>query len=201
MWDSVILDTLPANLKPLHLPAVQEALWSLIPEKLHPSLDNAAKRMKYQSSEMRGAVHMQCDSWRVSVFEEEIFNQGSLRWGVMEFFIKVLGRICKALKLPLTLGSAHLGKKLGVAESSSVLLQVVQKWKEAWRGDEVRGSQEFLLPVAVDDRDDHEDWILVSVTASETSSSLNYPAPLCVRVFDATRRRTVAKRVTDNLGC
>ena len=31
MWDSVILDTLPANLKPLHLPAVQEASGSLIP--------------------------------------------------------------------------------------------------------------------------------------------------------------------------
>jgi len=32
------------------LPVVQEALGSLIPEKLHPSLGNAAKRMKYQSS-------------------------------------------------------------------------------------------------------------------------------------------------------
>ena len=86
-----------------------------------------------------------------------------------------------------------------MAESSSVLLQVVQKWKEAWRGDEVRGSQEFLLPVAVDDRDDHEDWILVSVTSSKPGASLGDPAPLCVRVFDAARRPTVAKRVTDNL--
>ena len=93
MWDSVILDTLPANLKSVHVPVVQEALGHLIFEKLHSSLDNAAKRMKYQSSEMRGDVHMQCDSWRVSVFEEEIINQGSLRWGVMVFFIKVLGRI------------------------------------------------------------------------------------------------------------
>ena len=84
-WDSFILDTVPSTLQPLHLPAVKEALGSLIPEKLHPSLDNAAKRMKYQSSEMRGAVHMQCDAWRVSVFEEETLNQGSLRWDVMEF--------------------------------------------------------------------------------------------------------------------
>ena len=198
-WDNLILDSVPPNLQPLHLPAVKEALGCLIPEKMHPSLDNAAKRMKYQSSEMRGAVHMQCDSWRVSVFEEEALNQGCLRWSVMEFFTKVLCRICKTLKLPLTLGSAHLGKKIGLAESPSALLQVVEKWKEAWRGDEVRKSQEFLLPVAVDDRNDHEDWILVSVTSSSPGASLGDPAPLCVRVFDAARRPTVAKRVTDNL--
>ena len=53
--------------------------------------------------------------------------------------------------------------------------------------------------MAVDDRDDHEDWILVSVTFSKPGASLGDPAPLCVRVFDAARRPTVAKRVTDNL--
>ena len=51
----------------------------------------------------------------------------------------------------------------------------------AW--DEVRGSQEFLLPVAVDDRDDHEDWILVSATSSKPGASLGDPAHLCARVF------------------
>ena len=106
---------------------------------------------------------MQCDAWRVSVFEEEVLNQGTLRWGVMEFFLKVLARICRQMALPLTCGSAHLGKTAGTVETPATLLRAVEKWKEAWRGDEVRKSQEFLLPVAVDDRSDHQDWILVSV--------------------------------------
>ena len=100
-WDNLVLDSVPLNLQPLHLPAVKEGLGSLIPEKLHPSLDNAAKRMKDQSSGIRGAVHMQCDAWRVSVFEEEVLNQGALRWGVMEFFLKILSRICRQLGLPV----------------------------------------------------------------------------------------------------
>ena len=85
----------------------------------------------------------------------------------MEFFLKLLGRICRQLALPLACGSAHLGKNAGTAETPSALLRVVEKWKEAWRGDEVKKSQEFLLPVAVDDRSDHEDWIFVSVVSSK----------------------------------
>ena len=108
--DNLILDSVPQNFKPLHLPAVNEALGSLIPEKLHPKFDNAVSRMRNQSSGIRGAVHMQCDSWRVSVFAEEALNQGTLRCGVMEFFLKILTRICRQLALPLTCGSSHLGK-------------------------------------------------------------------------------------------
>ena len=78
-------------------------------------------------------------------------------------------------------------------------MRVVEKWKAAWRGDEVRTSKEFLLPVAVDDRSNHEDWILVSVISSKPGALLGDLAPLCVRVFDAARRPTVAKRVADNL--
>ena len=63
-WDHLILDGVPANLQPLHVPAVKEALGFLIPEKLHPSLDNAAKRMKDQFSGVRGAVHMAFDLGR-----------------------------------------------------------------------------------------------------------------------------------------
>jgi len=108
---------------------------------------------------------MQFDAWRISVFEEENLNKGTFTWSVMEFFLKLLGRICRKMALPLSIGSSHLGKKAGTAESPSALLRVVEKWKEAWRGDEVRESKEFLLPVAVDDRKNPEDWILVSVTS------------------------------------
>ena len=116
----------------------------MIPEKLHPSLDNAAKRMKDQSSAVRGAVHMQCDAWRVNVFEEAV-NHGTFRWSVMEFFLKLLGRICRQLALPLACGSAHLGKNAGTAETPSALLRVVEKWKEAWRGDEVNKKSGILV--------------------------------------------------------
>ena len=76
---------------------------------------------------------------------------------------------------------------------------MTEKWKEAWRADEVRKSQEFLLPVAVDDHNNQDDWILVSVISSTPGGSLDDSAPLCVRVFDAARRPTVAKRVADNV--
>ena len=56
-----------------------------------------------------------------------------------------------------------------------------------------------MLPVAVDDRNNHEDWILVSVTSKKEGAILGDLEPLCVRVFDAARRPTVAKRVVDNL--
>jgi len=138
--------------------------------------------MKDQSSAIRGAVHMQCDAWRVSVFEEEVLNQGALRWGVMEFFLKILTRICQQMALPLTCGSAHLGKTAGTAETSSALLRVVEKWKEVWRGEEVKKSQEFLLPVAVDDRNDPQDWIRVSIVSSKAGAVLD-GKNLCVYVF------------------
>ena len=62
-WDNLILNTAPHNLQPLHLPAVKQVLGSLIPEKLHHSLDKAAKRMNDQTSGIRGAVHTQCYAW------------------------------------------------------------------------------------------------------------------------------------------
>ena len=103
------------------------------------------------------------------------------------------------MALPLTCGSAHLGKTAGTAETPSALLRVVEKWKEAWRGEEVKKSKEFFLPVAVDDRSDHQDWILVSIVSSKPGAVLGDEAPLCVRVFDAAKRPTVAQRVADNL--
>ena len=117
----------------------------------------------------------------------------------MAFSLQLLGRICRQLALPLACGSAHLGKNAGTAETPSALLRVVEKWKEAWRGDEVEKSQEFLLPVAVDDRSDHEDWIFVSVVSSKHGAPLGDSAPLCVRIFDAAKRPTVAQRVANNL--
>ena len=51
----------------------------------------------------------------------------------------------------------------------------------------------------MDDRSNHEDWILVSVISNKPGALLNDLGPLWVRVFDAARRPTVAKRVADNL--
>ena len=53
--------------------------------------------------------------------------------------------------------------------------------------------------MAVDDRSDHQDWILVSIVSSKPGAVLRDEALLCVRVFDAAKRPTVAQRVADNL--
>jgi hypothetical protein len=86
-----------------------------------------------------------------------------------------------------------------VAENPAVLRRIIEKWKVAWRGEEGRKSEEFLLPVAVDDRTEHDDWVLVSVVSSKKGGLLGDLDPLCVRIFDAAQRPGVAARVARNV--
>ena len=45
-WVGEVEDTVPEEIKPLHMSAVREALGALIPERLHRSLDAATKKGK-----------------------------------------------------------------------------------------------------------------------------------------------------------
>ena len=63
-----------------HLVAVKEALGSLFPMPLHPSLDNAAKRDKVLRAGERVGVNVSVGMWRVSVFEQSKLSQGLIRW-------------------------------------------------------------------------------------------------------------------------
>jgi len=62
--DGLVEEPLPAELLPLHMPAVQEALGCLIPQQLHPGMDKAAQKEKIVGETARGGVYLQ---WVVGV--------------------------------------------------------------------------------------------------------------------------------------
>ena len=81
-WDEVVEDSVPAEMQPLHMSAVREALGSLIPARLHKTLDKAAKNSKDEFGTMRGESVLCIDGgWRVSVRAEDALARGRLIFG------------------------------------------------------------------------------------------------------------------------
>ena len=114
-WDGVVQDTVPAEIQPLHMPAVREALGALIPAGLHQSLDKAAKRGKDDFGSLRGGSVLFMNDWRVSVRAEDALARGQLQEDALEFFLHVLEHVSKILNLPLAIGSKTVGKEVGGA--------------------------------------------------------------------------------------
>ena len=82
----------------LHMPAVREALGCLIPEKLHGRLDDKKARAVKGDVERVG-VHLQAGRWTVDVSAGGAIAMlgRAISDGVLEFFLKVVRRICERL--------------------------------------------------------------------------------------------------------
>ena len=78
------------------------------------------------------------DQWRVNVRAEDALARGRLQEDAMEFFVRVLKAISKALGLRVANGSKTVGKELGRQDKAARLVRVVEKWRAVLAGDEVR---------------------------------------------------------------
>ena len=198
-WDEHVEDGVPAEIQPLHMSAVREALGALIPERMQRSLDQVVQRGKDDFGAARGGSVLCVDNWRVNVRAEDSLARGRLQADALEFFLLVLKHVCKGLKLPLAIGSMTVGKEVGRQEQPARLAQVMEKWRKVWARDEVREREEFLLPVALDERPVPEDWVCVAVRSCVAGEKLGSAGRIHVEVFDALRRVSLAKRVARNV--
>lgn len=162
--------------EPFHLPAVREALGCLVPEHLHPRLDGKKPRgLRREGGEHIG-VHLEADRWRVDVSEEACLQSETraLSGGTLEFFLKVVGRICEKLDVPVAVGSTALGRRIGDGETVAHLLQTVRGWKQ-WTQQErerVFRSKLFMVPVCWDPgAEQKQDWLLAEVIGSNVADA------------------------------
>ncbi|CAK0790084.1 unnamed protein product, partial [Prorocentrum cordatum] len=116
---------------------------------------------------------------------------------VLEFFLKVLQRICGVLALPVAVASKTVGLHAGRAESAEQFRKIMGGWKKVWNRADVAGKKELLLPVAVDEKG--RDWFCVSVRSASEGEVLGRAERLVVRVYDEMRRQGAARRVALNL--
>ena len=68
-WTEEVEDSVPAEIQPLHMSAVKEALGALIPERLGRSLDDAVTKGKDDFGALRGGTVLRMAEWRVNVFQ------------------------------------------------------------------------------------------------------------------------------------
>ena len=196
-WDGKIEDGVPADGLPLHMSAVKEALGALIPRSLHGSLDKYAAAQKDVAASGGGGHFLTMEKWRVNVRSEDALRRGRFTGDVLEFFIRVLQRICVALELPVAVGSKTVGLHAGRAESVEEFGKIMGSWRKVWNWDEVREKRELLLPVAVDEK--AQDWFCVSVKSASQGEPLGLAKRLIVCVYDGMKRQAVARRVARNL--
>ena len=93
---------------PLHEPAVREALGCLIPEWLHPSLDNA-RSARVKAAAERVGVHLSANRWKVDVCAEAALRNGRpVTWQLLEFFLIVLRKLCEAVCPKVYVGTSTM---------------------------------------------------------------------------------------------
>ena len=85
--DSIIEDVVPLEIQPLHLPVVREALGSLIPARLHRSLDAAINKSKDTFGVLRGGGLLRMSGWKVNLRTEDALARGRLESDALEFFL------------------------------------------------------------------------------------------------------------------
>lgn len=187
----------------LHMPAVREALGCLIPEGLHPRLDGKkAKGVKGDAE--RVGVHLEADRWTLDVSHESALAVPgrAMSKGALEFFLKVVRRICTLLDLPVAVGFTALGQRVGGDQSVDDLCRSIEGWK-SWNFKErerARSSEEFLLPVCLDaEGRGSNDWLLAVVTSAEAGERLGVGKALRVRVIDRFPRPQAAQTVARKL--
>ena len=135
------------------------------------------------------------DQWRVNVRAEDALARGRLQEDAMEFFVRVLKAICKALGLRVAIGSKTVGKELGRQDKAARLVRVVEKWRAVWAGNEVREQEELLVPVAVDERSAPQDWVFLLVRSKVQGQKLGTAEQLRVEVFDVMQRESIAQGI------
>ena len=139
------------------------------------------------------------DRWPVRVRAEDALARGQLQEDALEFFLLVLRRLCKVMELPVTIASKTVGREVGQQESATKLASVMERWRTVWNGADVRSKEELLLTVAVDERSSPQDWMCVSVRSATKGQRLGEATRLVVRIHDAAKRPSVARRVARNL--
>jgi ATP-dependent DNA helicase PIF1 len=189
----------------LHLPAVKEALGALIPEDLHPALDDPKKRGKKKGAiaAERVSVDLRACGWRVSVFIEEALRECKpVAKDTVEFFLILARLVCRELKLPFCIGSVALGQRLvssvSSQESFEELRGNVLGWA-SWRRSDVLGSELFLLPVPLHDSQQCREWLLLSLGSASDGEVLRGASSLSAEVFDRCGRTRTAARVASLL--
>ena len=196
-WDSRVEDGVPDEIQPLHMPAVKEALGSLIPEHLHSSLDKRVERQKDVTGVVSSGCFVTMGSWRVNVRSEDELFRGRLTKEVLELFMKVLQRISDCLHLNVAVGSKTVGVALGQSESVDRMSKVLLSWSEVWNKDKVGGREEVLIPVAVDDRE--QNWVTVAVRSVVDGEILRSARRLRVCCFDPHRRSELLEQISRNV--
>ena len=178
-WDGMIEEPVPAPLHgELHVPAVKGVLGALIPAKLHERFDQAASKQKLPKDVPQGGSYLRCEGWRVSVYEEEHLLRGRLGVGMLEFFLKSLGRYSSEMSLGVSVGTSPT-----VDEYCSVL----RRWRECWNPVDVGKRQVLFLPVPLADVPEPRDG----------RSCLGGARQLQVTVYD----RVVRKKVSERIAC
>jgi len=198
-WDNRVSDTVPAEIQPLHMSQVRESLGALIPAGLHKSLDKAAAKVKDVFGPVSGGSVLFMDGWRVSVRVEDALASSKLQEDALEFFLLLLRRLCTVLGLPVAIASKTVGKVVGQSDSATKVSSVMEGWRTVWNGADVRSKEELLMMVAVDDRKLSQDWMCVSVKSTVKGQRLGEATRLLVRIHDAAKRPSVARRVARNL--
>ena len=196
-WDGFVQEVLPADLRPLHMPAVREALGALVPEALHPSLDKVVAKGKDAFGPVRGVSQLVLDCWGVSVRTEDALARGALQVDALEFFLKLMARFSMRFEWPVLVGSFTVGKAVGRCEALDDFARVFQSWRSVWSRGLLVGKKELVLPVAVDER--CRDWLCVHVRCVEDSETLDSGKRLRVVVRDSFARGTLAKRIARNI--
>ena len=184
-----------------HMPAVREALGCLIPEALHPALDNRKPKGGVSAGDLGNlGVHLSAGRWQVDVSLENKLAAGPLRKHLAEFFLYVLRRVCAQLQLPMLVGSTQAGVVVGShREQPQTVRRVVHAWRQ-WQADLVGQAHEFLLPVTLDGETHAMDWVFTSVTAEVQDQSLSAAGPrLRVKVADPRARPSVIESVGRSL--
>ena len=197
-WDEVVEDVVPAEIQPLHMSAVKEALGALIPERLHKSFDRVVKQGKDDFGVLRGGSVLHMAGWRVSVRAEDFVARGRLQEDALEFFLLALRHICKCLKLPIAVGSKTVGREVGRQETPGNLVRVMEKWRKVWMRDEVRKQQLLVMPVALDDGPSPQVWHSVVVRSCVQGEELGAAQRLRVELSDPTKGVTTGERVARN---
>ena len=155
--------------------------------------------MKDDFGAVRGCSNLYMDNWSVSVRAEDALARGRLQEDALEFFLLVLRRVCSGLRLPVFVGSKHVGKEVGRQENATKLASVMEKWRKVWPGDTVRSAENLLLMVAVDERPSPQDWMCVSVRSVVSGQPLGEAQRLVVGIYDIAQRPSLAQRVARNI--
>ena len=121
---------------------------------------------------------------------------------MIEFFLVLLRRLSRKLKLPVALGTQKLGEHLYAGKDASEVLSWVGRWK-SWPIflEELADASVLLVPVPLDEAKYSRDYVLLCVTGEDVGADesqrdevlLRDASSFRVGVFDPILRGTLAE--------